>query len=639
MRIERGQRVTVLDGLRGLALAAVVVYHVAPSVLPGGFLGVEVFFVLSGYLLTSLLLNEVVRTGRIDRSAYASRRILRIAPAMVLMLLALVVVAPRVAPEDAYRLGKDVLASLAGMTNWHLILDGNSYFTRLGRPPLVRHLWSIAVELQFYLVCPFIVGWVVWRKRLTAMGLILIGIAASAVAMGLLYESPDPSRAYYGTDTRVGALLSGMLLGFLLGARRAPAHLVRRPRRWLGVAGMLALAALAILVVVSNERSRLLYPGGFLATQVATMVAIAAGMKGGRLGAILEKRPLVWLGERSYGIYLWHWPAVALLRPGTDVNLPAFVTAPATVAIAVVLGAVSYRLVELPFMRRRPGHAPRARFSRRLLRPAFSVAVLVPLAILMLRLPTVDPVAASLIAGERVVANQPPPPPNDPATFVLSAAEAPSLAPATPGSPAVAGPGGENPPAEELSITAIGDSVMVGAAPSLQSKLGPGGYIDARLGRQFDEQLRVIRQLGAQGRLGDVLVLHFGNNGPVGAKHVDALMAEVASVPRAQPHVVLVTVRVDKPWQNSVNRTYLEAAQRHPTIKIADWFSHSAGHPEWFASDGTHLKRRGAEKYAELLTSTARSFEVPPAPIAAPTPIAPATQPPAGGGAAPAQGP
>jgi peptidoglycan/LPS O-acetylase OafA/YrhL len=212
-------RVASLDGLRGLALLAVLAYHVAPGVFPGGFLGVDIFFVLSGFLLTTLLLGEHVRTGTIDRLDYAVRRVRRIAPALLVLLAALVVIVPLAVPDDVHRLPGDIVSSVLGLTNWHLIRDGSSYFAQAGRPSFVRHLWSIAVEVQFYVLCPFLVGWLARRRPKVAVGALLAGIAASATLMGLLYTSPDPSRAYFGTDTRIHALLMGCLVAVLLAHR------------------------------------------------------------------------------------------------------------------------------------------------------------------------------------------------------------------------------------------------------------------------------------------------------------------------------------------------------------------------------------------------------------------------------------
>ena len=209
--VRERERIASLDGLRGLALVAVLAYHAVPGLAPGGYLGVDIFFVLSGFLLTTLLLGEHEFTGAIDRMAYAVRRVRRIAPALLVLLAALVVIVPIAAPADAHRLPGDIVSSLLG-----LIGDGSSYFAQVGRPSFVRHLWSIAVEIQFYVLCPFLVGWLARRRPKVAAWSLVAGIAASATLMGVLFNPADPSRAYYGTDTRIHALLIGCLVAVLV---------------------------------------------------------------------------------------------------------------------------------------------------------------------------------------------------------------------------------------------------------------------------------------------------------------------------------------------------------------------------------------------------------------------------------------
>src|SRR5581483_4791828 len=311
-------------------------------------------FVLSGFLLGSLLLDEHRRTETIDRRRYAARRIRRLVPAGFVVLLAIAVLGPLLARDASARIRGDVLWSALGLTNWHLIADGASYFSRTGRPPLVRHFWSLAIEVQFYAICPFLIAWLARRKRRVAIIALRAGIGASAFAMWSLYRSPDPYRAYYGTDTRIGALLGGVLLALLLQRED-----VRRVVAWLAAPAALTLA---VLFFVTDTGSRLLYPEGFLVTQASTMALIAAGLGHGSAATALRARPLRWLGERSYGIYLWHWPIVALLRPRVDVSWPPIAAAMVTIPAALVLGALSFRYIERPVLR---GPRPHTALVRR----------------------------------------------------------------------------------------------------------------------------------------------------------------------------------------------------------------------------------------------------------------------------------
>jgi peptidoglycan/LPS O-acetylase OafA/YrhL len=590
----RRARVAPLDGIRGLALAAVLAYHVAPASVRGGFLGVDVFFVLSGFLLTSLLLEEHGHDGTVDRRAYAVRRLRRIVPALAVVLIVLAVMVPILSPDDTQRLRPDVVWSMLGLTNWHLILDGTSYFNHLGRPPFVRHLWSIAVEVQFYIVCPFLVAWLARRRRSLAVAVLTAGILASATAMALLYTSPDPSRAYFGTDTRIGALLVGVLVAVITVESRVTGGLPSWPRRLRAPLAVIPILVLAALVAAADERSRLLYPAGFMLTQVATALVILTALRPGRLAEVLAWGPLRWLGQRSYGIYLWSWPVVMLTHPGPDAPWWPLVAVPSAVVASLVLGELSYRLVELPWMRPAPSSlwslSPTRRRQLRL--GAIGLTVLV-LAGALSRAPEPDPIADSLVAGQQVIEAQ------QSRVELAPSPAATSSGPAGAPTQVVLSP---PPPPGTLPVTAIGDSVMLGAAPALQARFGTTGYIDAKVNRQFSAGVDVARNLEAQGKLGTVMVIDLGNNGPFKPSDMDSMMRLVPPGTR----VLLVTVRVDAAWQDAVNQALRDSASRYSSIKLVDWFGYSENHPEYFWNDGTHLRPAGANAFADLIAGSLR---------------------------------
>ncbi len=605
-------RLKPLDGLRGVAVLAVLAYHVAPGAFPGGFLGVDMFFVLSGFLLTSLLLEEHATTGAVDHRGYAVRRARRIAPALLVLLAAMVVVVPLAAASNAYRLRGDVVSSLVGGTNWHLIGDGSSYFVRVGGPSVVRHLWSIAVEIQFYVLCPFLVAWLARRRPWVAATALAAGILTSATLMGLLYRSPDPSRAYFGTDSRVHALLAGCLLAVVL-ARSWAAGVARR-RRETEVLGLVSLAVLVAMVFVGGERSRAAYPAAFLVAEAATAALIVAALRPGPTAGLLGRPELRWLGIRSYGIYLWSWPLVVLLGVADRSGWSALAVGTATIAGAVLLGALSWRYVERPFLH--PRSSPR---DRRVVagRAALATVAAVVVATALVRIPTTNHLAVVLHAGEKALAAQPPPTVSATTTTTttttattLPPAPAPAPTDAVPAEPAVQ-PVAAPPPEPVLpsftpgsqSVTGVGDSVMVGGANELLNRLGPSGYIDARQNRYFDEAIPIVDHLQAQGALGRVVVVHLGNNGPVSSDDVDNLMRHL---PGAQ-NVLLVTLRVDAEWQDDANAFFRDAARRWPSVRIVDWYSFSAGHGDWFQADGTHFTSDsgpGASAYADLIAGS-----------------------------------
>jgi len=636
-----------LDGVRGLALAAVMGFHAFPDLVPGGFFGVEAFFVLSGFLLARVLLAEHDRTGSIDIGSFALRRVRRIVPALCVLLAALVVVGPLLASADAHRLIGDVAWGAAGLTNWHLVLDGTSYFSQLGRPPLVRHLWSVAVEVQFYIFCPFLVLGVARCRRWLAAAGLAVGVAASAALLGLLAGGADVSRAYYGTDTRIGALLTGVLLAVLVGARPGPIRgddqpWVRRrhrvPRR-LGARQADVLAAMGVVALVllfwrAQEAQRGLYPFGFLAAQAATSALIVGAVCGSAVGRVLGALPLRWLGQRSYGVYLWHWPLVALLRPGIDIGWDPAVAGLVGIAGALVLGHLSFVLVERPLL---GSHRPHLSL------PAVARPVAVACAALFVgglvgvgvQLPRTDPIAAAIRSGEQLLATQAVTlpevavtPTEPPTTLTPAAAVQPTsttaVAPASTAAPTTTTPAPVEsvqpaaapplteavlpaPPPGTVAVTAVGDSVMLSAAGPLKAQLGGSSAIDAKVSRQFREGIAIVADVGRQDRLAPVVLIHLGTNGPPTPAEVDAMVGAAAG-----KRVLLVTVRLKRAWMGESNQVLTAAPERHPNVTLVDWFAYSEGHPDWFLSDGTHLTARGAEAYTALIGSALAATSAPP---------------------------
>src|ERR687897_840869 len=376
-----------LDGLRALAVIAVLLYHADLAWIPGGFLGVEVFFVISGYLITALLLAEWRQRGRIDLKTFWLRRARRLLPALYVLLVVTLAFAVVFLPGEVAGLRGDVLAAFGYVTNWYLIFGQESYFEAVGRPSLLQHLWSLAVEEQFYLIWPPILALGLWigatrlRPR-RVLRVALFGAVASAVAMALLYTPRvDPSRIYYGTDTRATGLLCGAALALLwspgeknrpLEARHRRLKLAGRGRfrrRWgwtapllLDVLGFAALGGLVWFCLYLGELQPFLYMGGFALVGLATTATIMAVVHPHTLiGArLLGSVPLRWIGVRSYGIYLWHWPVFMVTRPELDVPFDGLPLIALHLGLTLVLADLSYRFVERPIRRGALGRAWKA---------------------------------------------------------------------------------------------------------------------------------------------------------------------------------------------------------------------------------------------------------------------------------------
>ena len=340
-----------LDGLRALAVTGVVLYHAGVSWMPGGFLGVDVFFVLSGYLITSLLLAERRRKGRVGFKAFWLRRARRLLPAVLLVVFVCLLAASTIARDDLARTRGDAIASLVYLTNWHLIEASHSYFNAFGRPSLLQHLWSLAVEEQFYLFWPLVLmgSLKLLGRRYTIVLTVLLALASTALMWGLYNPDRDPSRVYYGTDTRAATLLVGALLAFAWPLGGFGDEVSHRAARVLDGVGCVALLAVIALFVRTQDYDPWLYHGGFLLVALCTAVLVAVVVHpAASLGRALGSAPLRWIGMRSYGIYLWHWPVMMLSRPGIDVPWRGTFVILAQIAVTVGLAALSYRYVEMP---------------------------------------------------------------------------------------------------------------------------------------------------------------------------------------------------------------------------------------------------------------------------------------------------
>jgi peptidoglycan/LPS O-acetylase OafA/YrhL/lysophospholipase L1-like esterase len=355
-RPRRGVRhVRALDGIRGIAVAAVLLYHGGVAWAGGGFLGVDVFFVLSGYLITSLLLAEHDATGRIDLLAFWQRRARRLLPALALVAVFVAAYAAfAAAPAELARIRGDGLATLLYVQNWHAIAADGSYFEAFAAPSPLRHAWSLAIEEQFYLAWPVVFGALAWRRRTGTRRVVLVAAAGGAVGSALLAATlheplADPSRVYYGTDTRAQALLVGVALAALLPLPPAGSEPAAPAGRAASFAAALGAAALFLAVVAGRDTDRWLYEGGFLAVALAA-AALVAGAVAGRprwLAALLRSRPLVAVGAVSYGLYLWHWPVFVWLTPDRT-GLDGRGLLGARLGLTTLLAAASFRFVEQP---------------------------------------------------------------------------------------------------------------------------------------------------------------------------------------------------------------------------------------------------------------------------------------------------
>jgi peptidoglycan/LPS O-acetylase OafA/YrhL len=620
-----------LDGLRALAVIAVLIYHAEASWLPGGFLGVEVFFVLSGYLVAALLLADYERSGRVDLASFWLRRARRLLPAALALIGAVVAYTLIFLPAEAAALRDDSLAALIYLMNWQLIFAQQSYFEAIGRPSLLRHLWSLAVEEQFYLIWPLLLAGALRLLRPSwALLLTLLGALGSSLLMAALYQpNIDPSRIYYGTDTRVAGMLIGAALAFVWPPDLLPLRTGRSTALQLDGLGLLALGALLICFLWFDEYLPLLYRGGFAMVALTTAVLIAVLVHPNSFvgWGLLGSAPLRAIGVRSYSIYLWHWPVFALTRPGLDLALDGPGLLLLRLGLTGALAELSYRFIEQPFRSGAVGAAwaamraarglRRRRLSQRWIAGGAALGAL-GLALgggLLAAPPSAPPPymasldeAAARAATACCITSPTPTPSATPASptavatptlpasvALLSAVPAASpTAVATPTLPPAPPP----PPPPPGPVFAIGDSVMLGAASELAAVLG-NVEVDAEIRRQVGPMIDILRWRAASGLLPDTVVVHIGNNGYFAPGQFDEMMHILAGVRK----VVVINLRVQRPWEGPNNTIIAEGVARYPNAVLLDWSAASAGRYDLFWDDGVHLRPEGARIYSALVAS------------------------------------
>ena len=590
------RRVPALDGLRAVAVAAVLVYHADPDWLPGGFLGVDLFFVLSGFLITTLLLDELrkatpagMRFGR-----FYLRRARRLLPALAAVTgVTLVAMCVWWRPDLRNDRG-DVPAVLGFVGNWWYVFRHQDYFAAVGRPSPFQHLWSLGVEEQFYLVWP-VTLWLLWRyvrrKRLVVIGAVaLLGAVASALWMAHLASVGDVpyrssgSRLYFGTDTHAVGLLLGAA-GAVARLKVLSLHLRPGPRVPRIVrADAIALVSTAAVIVLTwrmQEFTPSLYRYGFAGFSATALAAVLATAHSHGIAArVLACPPMRWLGERSYGVYLWHWPVFVFTRPHLDLPTGSLGALAIRVPVTLLLAEASYRWVEQPIRRRGLVEVLRASFGGIPERAMALAALGVPcLAAAVVTLPPSGAVALTAVAAQ----------PSDP----LGSASASS-----PIDPQPQSKHARRPPPPP-SVTLIGDSVMLGAEPALRHDLAGrtrGSDWHVREGFQPSDELDLLANLAKRKAVAPDLVLHIGTNGPIDPHRLGQLLGALRG-----HRIVLVTDHMPQPWHGINNRTLHAAAKGRTGVTIADWDSAADHHRGWFWNDGIHVRPAGADAYARLV--------------------------------------
>ncbi|MCH8614413.1 acyltransferase family protein [Arsenicicoccus dermatophilus] len=641
LRAGRG-RVNGLDGLRAIAIISVLVFHLDRHWLPGGFIGVDVFFVVSGFLISTLLMRELERTGRVSLTDFYLRRARRLLPALVFVVVGAISLAFVVDRELLLDMGRQTLGAGTFSTNWLEIAAGSDYFAAT-QPLLLMNFWSLAVEEQFYLFWPVLLILLLattrtLRPRVTIVAAVAI---ASAVLMSVMLDPAAATRVYYGTDTHLFGLMIGVVLALTW---CSPGHSVLWSDPWQRARGAIllgGLSVLAILLLTLSETTAFTFRGGLFLASLSSAALIASLLAGPQWwAAVMDLPPLRWIGERSYGLYLWHWPLILL----TDSALPS---TPGTtrytlvrllaVALTLLITEASYVFIEMP-IRRDGFRATLARWGTALRgegRTVLPVRVATALGALCLVMSGIGlAIAPTQTAAERMAADNATllaqikarraatPMPTSTPSLTTAAVTSTSIAPAAP-TPTLTGDfngiqekkGAKYPPAVPRptglghiapnstftmprgdEITIIGDSMVATTAAALEWYY-PGVDLDGRSNRQWDEALGIIRERSSG--LRRAVVIDVGTNGSV--KEDDLRQALDVIGPRRM--VVLMTIYGRSDWIDQSNDVLRKVAAEHPNVIVTEWNAVAKAHPDILQPDKTHPTTAGAHSFAKTIAS------------------------------------
>jgi peptidoglycan/LPS O-acetylase OafA/YrhL len=572
------RHISSIDGLRAIAVTAVVLYHLGISWIPGGFLGVDLFFVISGYVITRLILDSINQSSALDLRAFYAARIRRIFPGFIFMVICTIIFIGVWAPEAIKRFLSDLPYALTGTINWLLVARNQDYFETIGRPPLLQHTWSLAVELQFYLIWPIILLTVLkyfGKKNIARIALIIAMISGTTLFFVSLQldqaNAKQISHIYFGTDTHSLGLFLGAALAVSWIPQNLSANIEKRAQDVIdaiGVVGLLGLISVFLFIDQSNASLyRIAFP---LAGIFGCLVIISLVHPASRFAPLISTAPFRWIGQRSYGIYIWHWVIFQVTRPSVDLSGQTWALYLARVLLVLALADISLRWVEIPF---RQGvvqnwfRGMKYRSSKVRLRQQLSVifSIVITLAI-------TTSISVQAITKSDQIANE------------------------------LLAPSNElTKPTEDLASTTglwvTGDSVILGIRSKLEAKQHIS-LVNARVGRQAPELLAVMR-VDQTSVPESPVVFNLGNNNALS----EPTVVEIFEILKNQPQIIVVNTAVPRSWKDANNAIISSVAARYPNVIVIDWNKISTGRPELFAPDGVHLSPAGSDVYVDLVVS------------------------------------
>jgi peptidoglycan/LPS O-acetylase OafA/YrhL len=571
------RHISSIDGLRAIAVTAVVLYHLGISWIPGGFLGVDLFFVISGYVITRLILDSINQSSALDLRAFYAARLRRIYPGFLFMVVCTIIFIGVWAPEAIKRFLSDLPFALTGTINWLLVARHQDYFETVGRPPLLQHTWSLAVELQFYLIWPIILLGVLkyfGKKNIARIALVIAMVSGTTLFFVSLQldqsNAQQISHIYFGTDTHSLGLFLGSALAVSWIPQNLSADIEKRAQDvidGIGVFGLLGLISIFLFIDESNASLyRIAFP---LAGIFGCLVIISLVHPASRFAPIISTAPFRWVGQRSYGIYIWHWVIFQVTRPSVDLSGQTWALYLARVLLVLALADISLRWVEIPF---RQGlvqnwfRGMKYRSAKVKLRQQISV-----LTSIIMVLAVTTSISFQAINKTDEIRNQ----------LVQDSGDAQS----------------QQDLGSTTGLWVTGDSVILGIRSKLEAKEHIS-LINARVGRQAPELLAVMR-VDQTSVPSSPVVFNLGNNNALSEQTV----VDIFEIVKNQPQIIVVNTAVPRAWKDTNNAIISKVAANYPNTKVVDWDRISTGRPELFAPDGVHLSPTGSDVYVDLVLS------------------------------------
>ncbi len=573
--------IPAIDGLRAISVIAVLLYHLTLPWWPGGFLGVDLFFVISGYVITRLILDSIERSSALDLRRFYRSRIRRLFPALIFMVVTTTLFIGVWAPETVKRFVSDLPFLFTGLMNWALVAREQDYFSTIGRPPLLQHTWSLAVEIQFYLLWPLILLFVLrffGKKRIPAFALFF---ALASGTLLFLYSvkidaesSSSVSHVYFGSDTHSIGLFLGSALAVRWIPRNFSAEIAKGAKTFIDGFGIAALIGLLALFLFVDPNDPTLYRIAFPLTAIfGCMFLMSVVHPASRLANQITRAPMMWIGERSYGIYLWHWVVFQVTRPSVDLVGEDWALYSLRILIVFALADISYRWIEVPV---RNGAIELwikgLKYRTSVVRARQKSLVAIAVVALFAATTTV-----SINAIER--------------TNVATDAAEVSVDENSVGSDfdPVASPN------QKTGLWIAGDSVILGIR-SLLEGYEPVDLINARVGRQLPELIDVVR-VDVKSVPGSIAIVNLGNNGAIREEQV----RELFELLKDQPNFIVVNAAVPRGWREANNEIIASVIDEYPNGRLVDWDRISTDRPEYFAPDGVHLVPTGANVYVSSI--------------------------------------